>query len=542
MDNANTDNRVAQLEQQLHLLVEATHRLNQELSVPVICKTLVEYGLKLVDATAGGAGILKDEQMHFKKYYRDGSWHPIDLSFKPGEGVPGWITENLIPYISHDALNDAEVIPEVQQALGFITLVTIPITDKHGTLIGCLELHDKANEQQFDQQDVQILEGLAASAAIAINNARMVSQQIESQQVLQRSEERYITGQRFANIGTWDWNIETGELHWSEQIAPLFGYAVGELETTYDNFLSAVHNDDRQAVSDAVNACVEHGADYNIEHRVVWPDGTTRWVLERGDTLRDEFGKAIRMLGVVQDITHRIELEAALRQQRNFAEGMIDTAQTIVLVLDTDGMIIRFNPYLETISGYKLDEVIGKDWFQYFLPVEDQESLRQLFREALKDNQTKGNVNAIVTKSGEHRQIEWYDKTLKNRDGEIIGLLAIGQDITERKRAEDELRLAAMVLENTPEGVMITDPQLNVISINPAFSRTTGYSAEEMIGERPTILSSGRHDNAFYQAMWSAIAETDRWQGEIWNRRKDGEIYPEWLNINAIKDESGNIT
>lgn len=414
MDIDDSENRVAQLEQQLNLLVKANQQLNHELSMPVIYETLVEYGLKLINATAGTAGILKDGQMHFNNYYKNGHWRPIHFSFKPGQGVPGWVAANLIPYISHDALNDPEVVSEIQQELGFVTLITVPIIDHHGTLIGCMELHNKINNGLFSRHDIDILEGLCACAAIAINNATKVEQQQEVQQVLQQSENRFVQSQRFANIGTWDWNIETGELYWSEQIAPLFGYPVGELKTTYDNFLAAVHDDDRQAVNDAINTCVEKGTDYEIEHRIVWPDGSIHYVLERGDTVKGDDGKATRMLGVVQDIT-------------------------------------------------------------------------------------------------------------------------------QRKKAEEQLQLSAMVLENTPEGVMITDPQLKIISVNPAFTRTTGYSPEEMLGMRPGKLSSGRHNGAFYTEMWRSIHETGQWQGEIWNRRKDGEIYPEWLNINVIKNSSGKV-
>ncbi len=109
--------------------------------------------------------------------------------------------------------------------------------------------------------------------------------------------------QRVANIGGWDWNIETGALHWSDSIEPFFGFARGQFGATYEAFLESVHPDDRRHVVDAVDACLEGGGDYAIEHRIVWPDGTTRWVSETGDVIRDESGKAVRMLGVVQDIT-----------------------------------------------------------------------------------------------------------------------------------------------------------------------------------------------------------------------------------------------
>ena len=149
---------------------------------------------------------------------------------------------------------------------------------------------------------------------------RDVSERIETERALRESDERLRRSQSFANIGTWDWNIQTGELYWSERIPTLFGYAEGELDTTYENFLKAVHPDDRQAVIDAVNACIDTGAEYNIEHRCVWPNGEMRWLLERGDVVRDKDGQPLRMLGVVQDITELKQVESELVAARDEAE------------------------------------------------------------------------------------------------------------------------------------------------------------------------------------------------------------------------------
>ena len=110
-----------------------------------------------------------------------------------------------------------------------------------------------------------------------------------------------------------------------------------------------------------------------------------------------------------------------------------------------------------------------------------------------------------------------------------------------RARAERELRLAAAVYEQSAEGILISDADNHIIMVNRAFTTVTGYRLDEVRGRNPNILSSGRHDRGFYQAMWADLEQKDRWQGEIWNRRKNGEIYPEWLGITVLRDVEGKI-
>ena len=138
-----------------------------------------------------------------------------------------------------------------------------------------------------------------------------------------------------------------------------------------------------------------------------------------------------------ENITERKRAEEALREQRDFSESLIETAQVIILVLDTQGRIVRFNPYMEKLVGYDLDEVKGRDWFETFLTPENSRTIKPLFQKAVEDIQTHGNVNPIITKDGRTILVEWNDKTLKDKEGRTVGLLAIGQDITRRKQAEE---------------------------------------------------------------------------------------------------------
>ncbi len=125
--------------------------------------------------------------------------------------------------------------------------------------------------------------------------------------------------------------------------------------------------------------------------------------------------------------------------------------------------------------------------------------------------------------------------------GNVLGFIGIVNDITERKRIEDELRIAAIAFESQ-EGMLVTDANGIILRVNQAFTRLTGYSAEEAIGKTPEMLRSGRHDKVFYQELWETIKTQRYWQGEIWNRRKSGKIYAEWLTISAVTAPDGQVT
>ncbi len=187
------------------------------------------------------------------------------------------------------------------------------------------------------------------------------------------------------------------------------------------------------------NARALRGENVVYDWSAAGPEGT-QFYQTSVSPLKDARGEIIGVVGVGRDLTERREMEMALQQERDFAESLIQTAQIIILVLDTRGRIIRFNPYLEELAGYRLAEVQGKSWFATFLPEQEQAHVQNLFSQALDNVQTYGNVNSIVTKDGRHLAIEWYDKTLKDGQGQTVGLLAVGRDITEQLSAQQMLK------------------------------------------------------------------------------------------------------
>ncbi len=147
----------------------------------------------------------------------------------------------------------------------------------------------------------------------------------------ERDRERLRTAQSFAEIGTWEWNLETGELFWTEMIPMLFGQAEGDLETSYENFISAVHPEDREKVEAGIKGTLERDEPYRVEHRVVWPDGTVRWLREAGSVNRSEDGTPRHMLGVVEDITHVHEAEQKLARQTRMLNMLHDSLTAFIL-------------------------------------------------------------------------------------------------------------------------------------------------------------------------------------------------------------------
>jgi len=211
-----------------------------------------------------------------------------------------------------------------------------------------------------------------------------------------------------------------------------------------------------------------------------------------------------------------------------------------VVRTDVDGNIDYVNKQFELSSGYVAEEVLGKKPSILKSGKTSDSEYEELWKTITQGNVWVGEFHN-VRKDGEHF---WEKATIgpvRSINNEISHFIALKEDITELKKGEKRLRLAATVFESASEAVMVTDADNKIQAVNKAFTDITGYSAEEAMGQDPGILASGHHDEAFYQQMLTSLKETDNWQGEIWNRRKNGEIYTEWLAITATRDSRGKL-
>jgi two-component system CheB/CheR fusion protein len=197
------------------------------------------------------------------------------------------------------------------------------------------------------------------------------------------------------------------------------------------------------------------------------------------------------------------------------------------------------NPKFERSFGFAKDQVIGKTDFQLFPPaVSDMFRVNEL--EAMRQRKDIEREETIHL-GGEDRHFLVVRFPLYDDDGAISGVCFQATDITERKHAEEQLRLAARVFDRAAEGVLVTDTHMRILTVNDAFTSVTGYGRDEVVGQTPRIMSSGKHPAEFYTVMWEHLNTRGWWQGEIWNRKKNGDIYLEWLSINTVKDQADEI-
>lgn len=320
------------------------------------------------------------------------------------------------------------VILEERQARAVIAF-PLHLGGRSAGFIGCESI---TGRREWALDEVELVENLADFLSNALARWR-------AEEALAVSKERLRRGQAFANIGTWEWDIPSGELYWSERIPVLFGYPQGDLETSIENFMQAVHPEDRAAITAAIEATLERDEPYDLEHRVVWPDGTVRWLLERGAVVRDDHGMPLQMLGVVQDIDDRKRAELALGER----ERQLREAQALARLgnwrADFRTGELTWSEEIYHIFGYPPgDHPLTLQTFYDHVHPEDRGAQRRAEREAAATGRYDL-VHRIVRPDGAVRHMHELAQAERDTGGRLLSLTGTVQDVTERVEAEQAL-------------------------------------------------------------------------------------------------------
>ena len=309
----------------------------------------------------------------------------------------------------------------------------------------------------------------------------------------------------------------------------IFGYESGELVGKPVTCINSPE-DDPQTTADEIMSSLLKTGEWQGEIKNIKKDGTRFWCYAKVIAYESQqFGPVY--ISVHQDITEQKAIELELAKQKELESRIFDTAQVIILLLDTEGRIVNFNPYMEDLTGYAQNEVIGKDWFTTFLPVNDQQTVKEIFKLALNGNHTRGNINPILAKDGHKICIEWYDSNLKDKDGNIIGILAIGHDISEQRRTQQELKKTnrsliqiQTAMDKVGIGIHFVDVDGHLLYVNEAACNMLGYSKDEMLSMTVSDIDPNFPAGNFDE-LTRGLRDSPG-KIETTQRKKDGSIIP----------------
>jgi PAS domain S-box-containing protein len=352
-----------------------------------------------------------------------------------------------------------------------------------------LRVQERTEELSLANAELQT----ARLAALDLMEDAVCSQkELEKVNILLReSEERLNRAQEIAHLGSWELNLETNRLTWSDEVYRIFGLKPQQFEATYEAFLEAVHPNDRRAVDEAYSSSLRDGRDsYEIEHRVVrHANAEIRIVHEKCEHIRDASGKIIRSIGMVHDITERKQAQEQLQYQATLLSNVNDA----IVASDAQFHITAWNAAAELLYGWKSEEVLGclgVDIIRTEWAEQDAIEMRRIIAET---GRWRGEASQ-ARKDGTRFPVEVSSIVLYDERGQVAGYVSVNRDITERKRAEEARRKSEeqffKIFHHSPVGVNLFRLEDGCsVDINDAFLELTGYSREEFIGHTGVELN-----------------------------------------------------
>ncbi len=331
---------------------------------------------------------------------------------------------------------------------------------------------------------------------------------------LEKIRESLAFAQRVAQLGSWDWDIGSGELFWSDESYRIFGRPE-DFSPSFEGFLATIHPDDRARVRQAVERTLAGGERYSLDYRVVLGDGTERVVHAQGDVVFDASGRALRMVGTVQDVTEQRNYEAAVGR----LAAIVSSSGDAIVATDLDGKVNEWNPGAERLFGWRAEDILGRPLG--VLKPEGRDDTASLL-ERVRRGETISDYDAKrIRRDGSIVEVEMTVSPIRDAKGAIVGMSKIARDITARMRAEEALRRSEErvreILAHAADGIFLSDGSGRYVDVNDIGARMLGCTREDIVGK--TI------------ADFVAPAEQERLKRSLDDMRMGRESREEWTML-----------
>jgi two-component system cell cycle sensor histidine kinase/response regulator CckA len=398
-----------------------------------------------------------------------------------------------------------------------------------------------------DELEVRVVERVAelAKANEALRTENTERKRVE--ETLRESEEKF---RQFADNITdvfWMTSPDLSAIHYvSAGYELIWGRSTESLYTNPHQWVEAILSEDRERAFGVFARLMENVPEVSVEYRVARPDGTVRWVHDRGFQVRDSAGNLLRLAGIATDITERKQSEEVLQRQKTELQVLFDLTPAMIFFKDTENGILRVNKRLAEMIGKSVEEIEGKPSPEILSQEEAKYYADDL--EVIHSRMPKlGIVETIRDREGKEVLVQTDKVPVCDQAGKVTGIVVMCQDITERNRAEEALRLLNSAVVQSREAILITDAALDlpgpkIVFVNPAFTQMTGYTAAEAIGRTPRILQGSRTDKTVLNRLRQNLERGEVFEGEVINYRKDGKEFDLEWQITPLRDTSGKIT
>jgi len=354
-----------------------------------------------------------------------------------------------------------------------------------------------------------------------------------AEEALKINEAALNQAQEISMMCSWELDLETENLIWSKNYYHLMGIPFGaKMET--DFFIERVHPDDIHLVNENLEAMKLSKKPVSYDIRLRMPDNEYRWI-ENNIVPEFESEKLVRLKGVNIDVTEKKLAEENIRQQNERLSAIINAIPDLIFVSDREGAYLEFYNAGNQNLLYSADQVVGSTVRDLFDVETSDLHIRKidecLQTQKLVTYEYSAEINGIYKYCEARLAPLGNDKVLR-----------FIRDFTQEKQKDTEIRKLSLAVEQSPTIIVITDLNGNIEYVNPAFEAITGYQNEEVLGKNTRILKSGKTDSKTYSNLWDTLNAGDEWYGEWQNKKKNGELYWEYVSITPIRNENGKIT
>ncbi|MDI6783598.1 MAG: EAL domain-containing protein [bacterium] len=450
------------------VLAELSRRLLASAPIQEISLLILDNAKRLTGSPFGFVGYIDSETGYFIEVTLTSDiWEQCQVEnkkivFKEMHGLRGWVLKNGAVLLTNAPDQDSRSVNPPHGHIPIHRFLGVPAVVE-GKTIGEIALANA--ESDYTERDLAAVEQLAILYAIAVQRLRneeklqkakeeLEIRVAERTKELQKIKDSLTEAQRIVHLGNWDWDIVNNQLAWSDEIYRIFGVPQQEFKASYETFLDSVHPDDRAVVNKAVQEALQEKKPYNIDHRIVLPDGSFRIVQEQAEVTYDQNGKPSRMVGTVQDITDRKRAEAEV--QKLFMA--IEQASDWVVITDKEGNIEYANRIVEEITGYKPEELIGKKTSMFKSGKYSQEFYKKMW-DIILSGKTFRRIMTNRKKNGELFDVFHTITPLKDEKGNITHFIATSKDLTQQKQLEEKLNYLAFYdsLTDLPNRTLFLD-------------------------------------------------------------------------------------